>query len=211
MMNYLQWSVEELFARTASPAPEPGGGGVAAMTGCLAAGLLNMVAGITAGKEKYRAFAGEIQSLISDLQQCTDRLKLLAQRDMEAFHMFMAALAMPKGTPAEKTLREEHKQQAALLCADVPLQVAQTCLDCLKAAHRLADVAAKTAVSDVGVAAHLLAASLKGALLMVDDNLGYINDLARVKALITEKEQLLSAAEELCASTLARVKGRMAE
>ncbi|GAB6156903.1 cyclodeaminase/cyclohydrolase family protein [Desulfotomaculum varum] len=211
MINYLQWSVEELFARTASPAPEPGGGGVAAMTGCLGAGLLSMVAGITTGKEKYQDLAGEIQLLISDLKQHTDRLKLLAQRDMEAFNMFMTALAMPRSTPAEKLLREEQKQQAALLCADVPLQVARTCLGCLKTAHRLADAGAKTAVSDVGVAVHLLAASLKGALMMVDDNLGYIKDPAQVKAIITEKEQLLLAAEELCASTLTRVKSRMAE
>ncbi len=211
MLDYLNWSVEELFQKAASPAPEPGGGGVSAMTGCLGAGLLSMVARITVGKEKYKEFMQEITGIISSLDKNMEALKSLAQRDMDAFNGFMEALAMPRHTPEEKALREQKKQQAALLSAGVPLEIARTCLSCLKVANELAAIGAKLAISDVGVGAHLLEASLKGALMMVDDNLGYINDMEKVKKLIEEKEQLTLEAEEVYRTTLERVRARMKE
>ncbi|MCL5779969.1 MAG: cyclodeaminase/cyclohydrolase family protein [Firmicutes bacterium] len=211
MLGYLNWSVEELFQKAASPAPEPGGGGVSAMTGCLGTGMLSMVARITLGKEKYKDVETEISGLITTLDRNIETLKSLAQRDMDAFHGFMEALAMPRNTPEEKALREEKKQQAALLSAGVPLEIAGTCLSGLKAANSLAAIGAKLAISDVGVGAHLLEAALKGALMMVDANLVYINDLEKVKNIIAEKEQLILEAEEISRSTLTSVRGRMKE
>lgn len=211
MLGYLNWSVEELFQKAASPAPEPGGGGVSAMTGCLGTGMLSMVARITLEKEKYKDVETEISGLITTLDRNIETLKSLAQRDMDAFHGFMEALAMPRNTPEEKALREEKKQQAALLSAGVPLEIAGTCLSGLKAANSLAAIGAKLAISDVGVGAHLLEAALKGALMMVDANLAYINDLEKVKNIIAEKEQLILEAEEISRSTLTSVRGRMKE
>lgn len=211
MLGYLNWSVEELFQKAASPAPEPGGGGVSAMTGCLGTGMLSMVARITLGKEKYKDVETEISGLITTLDRNIETLKSLAQRDMDAFHGFMEALAMPRNTPEEKALREEKKQQAALLSAGVPLEIAGTCLSGLKAANSLAAIGAKLAISDVGVGAHLLEAALKGALMMVDANLVYINDLEKVKNIIAEKEQLILEAEEISRSTLTSVRVRMKE
>lgn len=211
MPDYVNWSVEELFEKAASAAPEPGGGGVSAMTGCLGAGMLSMVARITLGKEKYKAVEPEITGLITTLDENIKTLKTLAQQDMNAFHSFMEALGMPRQTPEEKALREEKKQQAALLSADVPLEIAKTCLASLQAGNTLAAIGAKLAISDVGVGTHLLEAALKGALIMVDANLDYINDLEKVKHLIKQKEQLTLEAEEISRRTLETVRARMKE
>lgn len=211
MLNYVNWSVEELFQKAASAAPEPGGGGVSAMTGCLGTGMLSMVARITLGKEKYKAVEPEITGLITTLDENIATLKILAQQDMNAFHSFMEALGMPRHTPEEKALREEKKQQAALLSADVPLEIAKTCLISLQAGNTLAAIGAKLAISDVGVGAHLLEAALKGALIMVDANLDYINDLEKVKHMIKQKEQLTLEAEEISRRILETVRARMKE
>lgn len=209
MLNYLQWSVEELFQRAASPAPEPGGGGVSAMTGCLASGMLAMVARITGGKDKYRDVEQEIGELIENIDRQMEKMKVLAHQDMEAFHHFMEALALPKETGEQKALREASRQQAAILSASVPLDIARACLNNLEAAARLAAIGSPLAISDVGVGAHLLEASLKGALMMVDANLPYIGDGKMVYHLTAEKERLTLEGEELCRTTLETVKARM--
>ena len=46
-------TIEEFAKVTASDAPAPGGGSVAAAAGSLAAALAEMVANLTIGKEKY--------------------------------------------------------------------------------------------------------------------------------------------------------------
>lgn len=209
MINYLNWSVEELFQRASSSEPEPGGGGVSAMTGCLGSGMLDMVARITIGNKKYKEVEQEVLELISTIEANIKSLKTLAQSDMNAFNGFMDALGLPKDTPEQKALREEKKQQAAVLSAMVPLDIARTSLANLRAAHTLASIGSKLAISDVGVGAHLLEAALKGALIMVDANLSYISDNKRVEEFVEEKDKLTSEAEKICRETLEMVRSRM--
>lgn len=209
MNNYLEWSVDELFQRACSSSPEPGGGGVSAMTGCLGSGMLIMVARITAGNKKYQDVAQEIAELIVAVECNIESLKSLAHKDMQAFNSFMAALALPKDTPEEIALREERKEHAALLSAGIPLEMARLSLANLQAAADLAAIGSKLAISDVGVGAYLLEGSLKGALIMVDANLPYIKDKKLLFEFIAEREKLALEAEELCKLILARVKNRM--
>ncbi len=209
--SYLNWSVEELFEKSSSAAPEPGGGGVSAMSGCLGCGMLAMVARITASKVKDTDASKEITRVISNLEQNMAILKNLAQRDMQAFQHFMDALALPNGTLAEKNLREEKKQQAALLSAEVPLEIGRHCLAALQQAKIISSLGSKLAISDVAVGAYLLEAALKGALIMVEANVPYLKDAAKVEELCKEKELLTLAAEELGRDTLQRVKTRMKE
>ncbi|RYD04421.1 hypothetical protein N752_13685 [Desulforamulus aquiferis] len=173
MHKYLKWSVDELFDRACSTSPEPGGGGVSAMTGCLGSGMLMMVAKITAGNNKYQDVRQEIEILIASIESNIEALKSLAQKDMDAFNGFMDALSLPRETPEQVDLREEKKQQAALLSAGIPLEMARISLANLQSAAELAVIGSKLAISDVGVGANLLEASLKGALIMVDANLLY--------------------------------------
>ena len=56
-------SAEEFAARTATSAPVPGGGSVAALAGALAAALSEMVANLTIGKAKYAEAEDEMKEL----------------------------------------------------------------------------------------------------------------------------------------------------
>ncbi|AEF94946.1 Formiminotransferase-cyclodeaminase [Desulfotomaculum nigrificans CO-1-SRB] len=209
MLDFLNWSVQELLDKAAAPAPEPGGGGVSAIAAGLGSGMLTMVARITADSPKYKDVEREVRQLIVSLEKNTETLKSLARQDVEAYNNFMAALALPKDTPEEKALREEKKQQAAKLSAEVPMEIARTCLANLKAAASLAAVGSKPAISDVGVGAYLLEACLKSALLMVDANLAYINDQQFTHELLREKEILVFEAQKTCQTALERVRSRM--
>ena len=48
-----EMSLEEFTVRSASKDPVPGGGGVSALAGSLAASLAEMVTNLTIGKKKY--------------------------------------------------------------------------------------------------------------------------------------------------------------
>lgn len=209
MLDYLQWSVQQLLENAAAPSPDPGGGGVSAITGGMGSGMLAMVAQITADSPKYKNVEPEARLLIASIEKNIETLKSLARQDVEAYGGFMAALALPKDTAEEKALREEKKQQAAMLSAQVPMDIARTCLANLKAAAALAAIGSKPAISDVGVGAYLLEACIKSAFLMVNANLSYISDPKFVSQLKEEEARLILEAEELLQTALARVRSRM--
>ena len=63
----LDKSIREFTELSASKLPVPGGGGVSALVGSLAASLAEMVTNLTAGKKKYAEYEEEIQRIIKNL------------------------------------------------------------------------------------------------------------------------------------------------
>ena len=53
----LNKTITEFMEESASKAPVPGGGGVSALCGALAASLSEMVTNLTTGKKKYAEYA----------------------------------------------------------------------------------------------------------------------------------------------------------
>lgn len=209
MLSYLKWSVAELFTRAAAAEPEPGGGGASAISGVLGLGMLAMVAKITLEKEKDQQLINRLKEILAILGENTASLKALTQQDMEVYREFRQALSLPNKTPEEKALRGERKQQAAILAANVPLEMAQCCLRGLQAAQDLAHIGSKYAISDVGVGAHLLEAALKGALLLVTANIPYINLTSKTNEFISARNTLLAQATEISLVTQQTVQKRM--
>ncbi|GAB6182119.1 cyclodeaminase/cyclohydrolase family protein [Desulfotomaculum defluvii] len=209
MLNYLNWTVDELFTKAAATEPEPGGGGVSAISGVLGLGMLTMVAQISLAKEKDPILIGKFKEILGALGESSARLKTLTQQDMQAYQEFMRALSLPNKTPEEKDLRQEKKQQAAILSAKVPMEMAKSCLVGLQVAKDLASIGSKYAISDVGVGANLLEAALKGALLLVDANIPYISMANKADELKQQSEILLQEAAGLSLNTLKIVRERM--
>ena len=56
-------SIKEFSELTASKSPVPGGGGVCANIGALAAALGEMVTNLTIGKSKYISFTDELEDI----------------------------------------------------------------------------------------------------------------------------------------------------
>lgn len=171
-------TIEEFAKVTASDAPAPGGGSVAAAAGSLAAALAEMVANLTIGKEKYAEAENEMRELAEKGQAIRERLIADIQRDSSSFNLYMAALRMPKDTEEEKTARREAMQRGLKEAAVVPLSVAETAAEIFPLAEAAVARGNANAVTDGLVSAMMARTAVLSALLNVKINLNSIKDEA---------------------------------
>ena len=161
-------SLEEFLEELAAGNPTPGGGSAAALSGGLAAALVEMVCHLT-DTEVMRKTAAEAKNL-------RNRLLQLVQEDSEAFQRFIKA---------PKNEKEMELKNAAL----VPLETMELCYRVLEIADEMAKNGKRGAITDSGVAALLAGAAIHAAELNVKINLNAIGDrdfIAGVKARLTK-------------------------
>ena len=177
MSDLIDRTVADFLDVTASDAPAPGGGSVAALAGALAAALAAMVARLTQGeqfalvREEMRAVAAQADALRAELAACV-------QRDTDSFDAYMAALRMPKTDEAAVAARRAAMQAGLKSAALVPLHTAQTACAVLPLARIAVERGNPNARSDGLVAAMLARAAVLGAALNVRINLDSIRDEA---------------------------------
>ena len=171
-------TIEEFAKVTASDAPAPGGGSVAAAAGSLAAALAEMVSNLTIGKEKYAEAENEMRELAGKGQAVREKLIADIQRDSSSFNLYMAALRMPKDTEEEKTARREAMQRGLKEAAMVPLSVAETAAEIFPLAEAAVARGNANAVTDGLVSAMMARTAVLSALLNVKINLNSIKDEA---------------------------------
>ena len=171
-------TIEEFAKVTASDAPAPGGGSVAAAAGSLAAALAEMVANLTIGKEKYAEAENEMRELAEKGQAIREKLIADIQRDSSSFNLYMAALRMPKDTEEEKAARREAMQRGLKEAAVVPLSVAETASEIVPLAEAAVARGNANAVTDGLVSAMMARTAVLSALLNVKINLNSIKDEA---------------------------------
>ena len=171
-------TIEEFAKVTASDAPAPGGGSVAAAAGSLAAALAEMVANLTIGKEKYAEAENEMRELAGKGQAVREKLIADIQRDSSSFNLYMAALRMPKDTEEEKAARREAMQRGLKEAAMVPLSVAETAAEIFPLAEAAVARGNANAVTDGLVSAMMARTAVLSALLNVKINLNSIKDEA---------------------------------
>ena len=164
--------VAAFLERTASAAPTPGGGSVAALTGALASALVAMVARLTDRKKGYEEAWEQAAAATRRADRLTAELQAAALEDVHSFEAYMAALRLPKGSPEERQTRRDALAMATRRATAAPLAIAAACVEVLVLAEGLAPVANRHAVSDIGAAAHLAAAAAGAALLTAEINLG---------------------------------------
>lgn len=200
-MNLVDLTCTDFVAETSSNSPAPGGGSVSALAGSLGAALAQMVIRLSDGKKAFLALPETIQNELREklgiLEKKQAELLQLVDDDTDAFNGFMAALALPKSTEAEKAKRTQAMQDGLIVAMNVPLKTAETCLAVLHTLKSIAQYGNKNAASDVGVAALMSEAGLSGAVLNVKINLGGLQDTVK-KAEYTKKcDKLLSDARQL--------------
>lgn len=187
----LNLTVNDFLKQLSSDAPAPGGGSASALAGALAAALVNMVANLTRGKEKFAEVEDEMVKLAQDAEDIRQQLMSLMEEDTKAFQQVMSAFRLPKETENEKKQRQDKIQEAMIYAAEVPLKTAQTALKVLELAQIAAEKGNPNAISDAEVAALLAWAALEGAALNVEINLGSIRDKEEQKKLSGKIESAL--------------------
>lgn len=176
----------------ASAAPVPGGGSAAAYAAAIGAALAAMVARIAQKKtddEALRDHIAEMDNLRSDFLRLVDD-------DSAVYARVAEAMKLPKMTDAEKASRTERLQTSLLAAARVPLELARTSRRLLDACERGLKTAPDAAVSDIGVAALMAEAALRGAAMNVMINLSSLKDRGQVKALSEDLDRALDGAEQ---------------
>jgi formiminotetrahydrofolate cyclodeaminase len=196
--------MESYLSRLASSAPTPGGGAVAGLTGAQAAALLSMVCNLSRGER----FA-EVRDLVDDINETCEtaryRLMILANDDARVFAGVMSAYALKKSSEAEKSDRAIAIQLALAAAAEVPMKVMKETSLLLPLADSLADIGNSNLISDIGVAVHLIDATLYSARLNILINTRHLKDMALVKGFDDSIAQILENLELLKPRVLDKV------
>jgi len=202
MSDLTKLSCQEFLEKLASNSPTPGGGGGAAMAGALAVALTSMVGNLTVGKEKFAQREVEVQELVAKAEALRIELLNLVNADAEVFDSFMVCYRLPKATEEEKQARNQAIQNAAKEAAEVPLKIAEACLEIMKLAERIAIIGNPGAITDAAVSAIMARAALRSAVYNVVVNLKLIKDEAYNQAMYAELEAMQNEAEALEKATL---------
>ena len=182
-MEMQDMNVRELIELTASNAPAPGGGAIAALSGAFGAALAAMVGSLTLGKKGYEDAQEEMAEMTDKGKNLAKKLLAAMDKDANSFNGYMAALGMPKGTEEEKTIRRAAMQDALKSASLVPLNTAKTAAEVFPLAEAAVKSGNRNAVTDGLVAAMMARAAVLSALLNVKINLGSIKDEAFVQEL----------------------------
>ena len=138
----------------ASKSPTPGGGSAAAVTGAIAASLVDMVCNLTIGKKSYPEVQDEMIRIAERASELSAELLDLADRDCLAFEKVMEA----------GRTQDKDKVKAALLTAiEIPEKTAEYCENVRELAEIVAKLGNANALSDAMSAEHMAFAAIQSA------------------------------------------------
>ena len=177
-----------------SDSPAPGGGSVAALAGALGAGLAAMVANLSHAKKGFEAAQPRLEAIAVRGQQLKDRLLAAVDADTAAFDGLLAAMRMPKGTPAEQAAREAAVADATVAAIEVPLGVLEACPEVIALCLEVGKIGLQASRSDAGVGAQMARAAAAGAYQNVCINLPGLTDRRRGAALLARADAAWEAA-----------------
>ena len=171
----LRAGVEPFIEQLAAPTATPGGGSAAA-SGAMAAGLATMVAVMSRGKKAYLQFEAPLSEAIARLGQLREELKAAIDADAESYNLVMKAYKAAKASPdGDGAINAALKQATS-----VPLGVAERVVEVAQIAETLGPITNPNMKSDLVTAVALAKAALAGALANVEINLESLKDEAFV-------------------------------
>jgi formiminotetrahydrofolate cyclodeaminase len=157
-------SVDHYLEALASSAATPGGGAAAGMSGAQACALMAMVCRLTKEHE------ARTQAILERAEQSRKRFMELTADDVDAFNDVMTAYRLPAGK------RKKPLQQALKVAAAVPLTMIDETTALIGDVAELAGIGNPNLITDVGIAAILLDATIRSSRLNVLINLKSIDD-----------------------------------
>ncbi len=191
--------------RLASPAPTPGGGSAAALTGAMAAALVAMVARITLQSPKLAAVHDEAASLATQADTLRHTFLAARVRDEEAYGAVVAAQALPKTTGDEKAERTARLQAALTGAAEAPLATAALANEAMALGERGAALRNAHLMSDIDCALRFARAALDAAVANVQVNHRFLKNAETVAEQARRLTAILDAAHDAESRALAIV------
>ena len=196
-------TINDFLRELASAKATPGGGSVAALSGAISSDLGCMVCRLTMNKRPTDDLVGLLARFTSFEHEFLE----LADADVLAFSAVMDAYRMNR----DDEERPVRIAQALMRATDVPRLVAEKGINLLESLRTLTPLGSKQSVSDVGVAAHLAAATVKSALLNVRINLAYMQDEAEIQKIKAIAEALEKRCSVLSGQVISSVTDRISQ
>lgn len=210
-MKEHEMQIDEYLLKLSSKEPVPGGGGVSALTGALAAGLAQMVCSLTVGKKRYADVEQEINETAAALEACRERLVLCMSEDAKAFEPLSRAYALPRDNEEQTAHRQAVLEECLQTAAQPPLHICEIVAELAPLICTAAQKGSRLAVSDAGCAAALASAALKAAALNVSVNTRLMKERKTAEALDARTDELLSGTlhklDEIYAQVAAQLRG----
>jgi formiminotetrahydrofolate cyclodeaminase len=175
----------------------------------MAAGLVSMVCNLTIGKKQFAEYDDELRGILARAEGLRQELQSLADEDIAVFGRLSAAYKLPRTTDADAATRKAAIQKVTRYAAEVPLRVAQAAAALLPLCTGLANRCSRLIVSDVGVAAVLVRATVQSAVLNVEINLSGLDDQMYVRETRAQIEDLVVGLGDEADGVVSIVRGRI--
>jgi len=201
----------ELIERLATSDPVPGGGSASALAGAMGAALVQMVVALTTGRPAAAEAENDLTEIAASALALQSDLLRLTEVDAAAYDAVVRARRLPRGTALEQRARTLQVGAATREATLAPLEALRQGAALLTLVERLAPIASRHAISDVGVAALLTATAMRGAAMNVRINLPHLpdtDDLAEQAA--SEVDELLVSLDDRLSTVEGIVAERMA-
>lgn len=166
----------EFIERLASRDPIPGGGSASALAGAMGAALIQMVVALTSGRPAAADIENELAEIAASALAVQSDLLRLTEVDAAAYDAVVRARRLPRETQLEQQVRALQVGAATREATMAPLETLRRGAAVLALSERLASIANRHAISDVGVAALLASAAMRGAAMNVRINLPFLPD-----------------------------------
>jgi methenyltetrahydrofolate cyclohydrolase len=195
--SYADLTLAQFTALLGSTEPVPGGGSASAVAASLAASLVEMVAGLSLDRPKYRPYASTVERALRAGQRARRHFLELADADAAAYARYSEARRGSKASAERDPELERTVAFAARSAADVPLEIVRACRDLAVEIEALSGRSNVNASSDLNVAALLVDAAARGAGANVLINLPSVDDETYAGATTIELQRLLQEVQQL--------------
>ena len=201
------WTLEEFASQSASKEPVPGGGGVSAACGALAASLGEMVTRLTIGKKKFLEYTEELTDIRKELSILREELLDAIEKDAEAFRPLSTVYSLPKDSEGY----EEKMESCLKAAAASPFEILKKTCRVIELDERLAPISSKLAISDAATSVMLAEGVLYGAHINVLVNTRLMKDRDYAEKLQKEADDLLQEYAERALKVYRYVERRLHE
>ncbi len=188
-----EMKLNAFLEKTASSDPVPGGGSISALAAASAAGLVEMVANLTAGGKGSEATKTQMKEISGKAAEFRIKLSACIDRDSQAYHQVISSFKIPRTNETEVKIRTKAIQTALKHAAEVPLLVATETLKLMELAEIVLKKGNPNAVTDGLVAVIMARTAILGALFNVKINLKSITEssyVSRISAQVREVETI---------------------
>lgn len=180
-------TLKQFTEAAASKDPVPGGGGVSALVGSLAASLAQMVTNLTIGKKKYLEYTEELNDIRKELDILRTNLLECINKDAEAFEPLSKVYSLPKDSEDYEEKMEECLRNAA----EPPMFILKYAARIIELDERLAVIGSKISVSDAATSVMLAHGVLYGAYINILVNTRLMKDLDYASSINDEAVKIL--------------------